>query len=419
MWKSNTIRLGIDERAIVFAEGLPVRAIGPGTHRLARDETVDQRFDVTEPIFTARREVRAVLPDHWFETVVVPPDRIGVLFIDGEPVRLIDVGTHRFWRLDGLVMIDVLRLDRPLPTDPRILALLGERVRTVDVGPRQRGVTFKDGVPSARLAPGRHRIWAEGARIEVLETTDPPPTENAITRLLAEEIVQTIVGAHQRGLLFVAGRFEQVLGPGRHVFWNTADAPTSVAVIDMRRQILNVAGQELMTKDKVSLRLSLTVDWAPLDPEQFQVAADPAAAIYSAAQLALRDFVGGVTLDELLEGRDALRTFLAERVTPEAEAFGVRIFSVGVKDIMLPGEMKILLNRVIEAEKQAAANAILRRDEAQVARAQANAAQLMAERPMLLRLKELEALQDIAGRIDELKVIIGPEDVAKLVTRKG
>lgn len=419
MWKTNLITLTIDERAVVFAKGLPLRALGPGEHRLAREETVDLRFDVTDPVFTARREVRAVLPDTWFETVTVPAERIGVLFVDGAPDRLLPVGVHRFWRLDGTVMVDVLRVDRPPPTDPRILALLGERVRTVEIGAGQRGVVFKDGVPITRLAPGRHRIWAERARIVTFETTAEPPTQNAITKLLADEIVQTIVGAHQRGLLFVAGRFEQVLGPGRHVFWNTADAPTSIAVIDMRRQILNVAGQELMTKDKVTLRLSLTVDWAPLDPEQFQVTADPAAAIYSVAQLALRDFVGGVTLDELLEGRDALREFLIARVTPAAEQFGVRIFSVGVKDIMLPGEMKTLLNRVIEAEKQAAANAILRRDAAQVTRAQANAAQLMADRPMLLRLKELEALQDIAGRIDELKVIVGPEDVAKLIARKG
>lgn len=419
MWNTKTIRVGMDERVVIFEDGLPVRALGPGTHRLGRDAVAEIRFDVTDPVFTARREVRAVLPDGWFKAATVAANQLGVLIIDHVPARILPMGVHRFWRLDDTVRVEILRTDRAPPTDPRHLALLGDAVGTVTIAARQRGVRFKDGLPVERLAPGRHRFWTEGARIEIFETTAPPPEANAITRLLAEEIVQTIVGAHQRGLLFVAGRFEQVLGPGRHVFWNTADAPTSVAVIDMRRQILNVAGQELMTKDKVTLRLSLTVDWAPLDPEQFQVASDPAAAVYAAAQLALRDFVGGVTLDELLEGRDALRTFLVDRVTPEAEQFGVRIFTVGVKDIMLPGEMKTLLNQVIEAEKQAAANAILRRDQAQVTRAQANAAQLMAERPMLLRLKELEALQDIAGRIDELKVIVGPDDVARLVGRKG
>jgi len=105
-----------------------------------------------------------------------------------------------------------------------------------------------------------------------------------------------------------------------------------------------------------------------------------------------------VTLDELLEGRDALTRFLEQNVAPKAATWGVLVDRVGVKDVVLPGEMKTLLNRVIEAEKSAAANVILRREETAATRSLVNTARLMADQPILLRLKELEALKDIASR---------------------
>ena len=86
-----------------------------------------------------------------------------------------------------------------------------------------------------------------------------------------------------------------------------------------------------------------------------------------------------------------MRTILARR----ADEFGVDVLGVGLRDIILPGEMKSILNQVIEAEKQAQANLIRRREETAAARSQANTAKLLADNPTLARMKELEALQDI------------------------
>jgi regulator of protease activity HflC (stomatin/prohibitin superfamily) len=121
--------------------------------------------------------------------------------------------------------------------------------------------------------------------------------------------------------------------------------------------------------------------------------------------------VAAVTLDELLEGRDALTQFLEARTVAEALGFGIRILQLGVKDVILPGEMKALMNRVIEAEKQAAANVILRREEAAATRTLANAAKVMADNPVLLRLKELEAVERIAAQVGELKLHLGADGV--------
>ena len=93
----------------------------------------------------------------------------------------------------------------------------------------------------------------------------------------------------------------------------------------------------------------------------------------------------------------------------------MRVERVGVKDVILPGEMKTLLNKVIEAEKAAAANVILRREETAATRNMANTAKVIAENPVLLRLKELETLRDIAEKIDEIKLVLGGDNLVKLL----
>jgi regulator of protease activity HflC (stomatin/prohibitin superfamily) len=360
MWTKNDwveLRLQLNERAVVFREGEPVRALGPGKHRIDRKlEELKPIFDTDIPLFEARPEVRAVLPAEWFREVTVGAHERAVLFREGRPVQALKPGIHRHWTVDPTVHVEVFPVAQPPPNDARVL------------------------------------------------------------NLLKDEVVQVLIGQHQRGLLFVEGRLARVLEPGRHLAWNTPESPATVSTVDMRHQTLNIQGQELMTQDKVSLRLSVIAEWSPKDPALVQrVAADPGAAIYTLVQLALREFVAGVTLDELLSGRDALTRFLEARVVPEAEPLGARVHRVGLKDILLPGEMKVLFNRVIEAEKQAQVDAIRRREDAAHLRNQANAAQLMLERPAMLRLKELEALEKIAGRIGELKVVLGQAGLEKLL----
>ena len=171
-----------------------------------------------------------------------------------------------------------------------------------------------------------------------------------------------------------------------------------------------------MTRDKVSLRLTLTVEYAVEDPVLATLKVTSVRdSIYLAVQLAAREYVSSVTLDGLLESRDALTTFLEQAVVPKATAFGVRVHRLGVKDIVLPGEMKTLLNRVIEAEKAAAANVILRREETAATRSLVNTARLMADQPILLRLKELEAMKEIAGQIDEVRVVVGADGFQALL----
>jgi len=352
------IRIKLNERAVVFKNSLPYRALGPGRHFLWGTRITEQRWTTDSLVFHALPEVRALLPGDWFQEVTLGPRERGILHRDGQPREFLRSGTHRFWTVDPSVRLDVLSVDAPLPEMTTELAAV----------------------------------------------------------LPSDEYVDATVREHERGLQYVQGRLVGTLAPGRYRFWSNRQARVEVVLVDMRRVQLAIVGQELMTRDKVTLRLSMTVEYAVEDAAlATHAVASAKDAVYSLVQLAAREYLSGVTLDQLLEGRDAMTRFLEEHGVPEARKFGVRIDRVGVKDVILPGDMKTLLNRVIEAEKEAAANVILRREETAATRSLANTAHVMAEQPVLLRLKELESLKEIASRIQEVRVVVGADGLKTLL----
>lgn len=352
------IHVPLNEVAVVLHDSLPVRALAPGRHLLWGWNRSLLRFAVDALSFRAHPAVVAALPKDWYTEIALGARERAVLFRDGRPVAFLRPGVHRFWTLDPSLRVERMSVDGPVP-----------------------------------------------------ELTDE--LRAAIPKV---EIAETLVREHERGLLFVQGKLVRVLEPGRHAFWTHPEAVVSVGVVDMRAHQNAIVGQELMTRDKVTLRLTLTVEHAIADPALSACAVESVEnAVYLLVQLAARDFVAGVTLDELLEGRDAMTQFLMTDVAPKAARFGVRIERVGVKDVVLPGEMKALLNRVIEAEKEAAANVILRREEVAATRQLANTAKVMEQSPLLLRLKELDAMKEIAAKVGEIRMVVGADSMKSLL----
>jgi regulator of protease activity HflC (stomatin/prohibitin superfamily) len=352
------IRVKLNERVVVFRDGLPLRALGPGRHLVWGSKLTEQRFNTDDLRFSAAPEVRDRLPDNWYSEV--------------------------------------------------------------SLNSRQRGVLFKDGVPKVFLRPGVHRYWTIDASVKlvVLSVDDrlPELTDELIAILPRKEYVVATVQEYQRGLEYVQGKLTRVLEPGYHAFWTHPEARVSIEIVDMRQEQLTISGQELLTRDKVTLRLTLSVEFSIVDPAlAAHSVSEVRDSVYLVVQLAARDYLAGVSLDELLEGREQMSNFLLARAVQGVSAVGIRIERVGVKDIILPGDMRALLNRVIEAQKEAAANVILRREETAATRSLANTARVMADHPVLLRLKELEAMKEIAGRIDKLRIVVGTESLNRLL----
>lgn len=200
--------------------------------------------------------------------------------------------------------------------------------------------------------------------------------------------------------------------------WWKFNRVIEVKQLDLRLQNMEVNGQEILTKDRVSLRINLSAMWQITQPEVAKSElADAKDYLYRELQLALRGAVGTQTLDELLADKNSLNQHVLDAVAKKAEAYGLSLKTVGVRDIVLPGEMKAILTQVVEAQKLAEANLIKRQEETQATRSLHNTAKVMEGNPVLLRLKELEILEKITARINTLNVYGGLDGVMNDMVR--
>jgi regulator of protease activity HflC (stomatin/prohibitin superfamily) len=293
-----------------------------------------------------------------------------------------------------------------------LIARLGDRLDETfvlaDIGADEVGLVSKNGKLEDVLAPGSRKLYWRGlVKVEVERVS------------LADGLAVRGDVAHRLRQLGTLGKLARTLAPGAYAFWNFRKNVTA-EVIELRVQSVEVSGQELLTRDKVSLRVNLAASMRVTDP----VAARTKVAkfgdhLYRELQYGLRKAVSAKTLDELLGDKASLDADIFGYVRGKVGGFGVEVLGVGVKDVILPGEMKEILNSVVQAEKAAQANVIRRREEANATRSLLNTAKLVEESPTLMRLKELEALEKVTEKIDKLTVFGGLDGVLKqLVTMK-
>jgi regulator of protease activity HflC (stomatin/prohibitin superfamily) len=187
-----------------------------------------------------------------------------------------------------------------------------------------------------------------------------------------------------------------------------------------RALTVEVTGQDILTRDKVSLRLNLSATWRYVDVlKAFTQLAKPTEHLYRELQFGLRAAVGTRTLDELLENKTVIDEVVTAHVRTKLTAYGIELDGAGVKDIVLPGEMKTILAQVVEAEKSAQANVIRRREETAATRSLLNTAKVMEGNPIALRMKELETLERVAERIDKISVFGGLDQVLNGLVKLG
>ena len=215
-----------------------------------------------------------------------------------------------------------------------------------------------------------------------------------------------IVREYERGLLYHNGRFVELLPPGRYRYWTWQDR--RVDLVDVREVSQTVEAQEVLTSDKIGVRVTLIAQYRVVDP----VAAkhrvgEYRTQLYQDLQLTLREAITGRPLEQLLNEREALSTRLTEEVAPRAAAFGVELTRVGVKDMVLPGTVRAVFLQEVEAELKGRANLATARHEVAAARARANTAKLVQENPLLLKLQELETLAQLASKSGNVIVLPG------------
>lgn len=212
------------------------------------------------------------------------------------------------------------------------------------------------------------------------------------------------IGEGEVGLLYYDNVMQRQLSKGEYHFWNYHHNITC-RVIDMKQQELDIAGQEILTKDKIGIRMNVTCLYKISDAVQFaETISVLKGQLYSAVQLAIREIVGNYKLDEILEAKEQISKEIYTVLKDREELFCVNFLTAGIKDIILPGEIRDIMNSVLVAEKKAQANVISRREEVASTRSLLNTAKLMEENQTLYKLKELEYLERICEKVNEISV---------------
>lgn len=200
-----------------------------------------------------------------------------------------------------------------------------------------------------------------------------------------------LVRAGTTSVLLRKGRIEEALPPGRHVRWGRH---LEIVPLDLRRTLLQVPGQDVLTSDQVGVKLSLTATIRIADPFKVLQAVDSHVThLYHALQGAVRTAVAGQSMEALLEQRVAIGEAVRLSASPLAEAVGVALESVEVRDVMLPGELRKAFSEVLKAKQEGQAALERARGESAALRSLANAARLLEAQPALTTLRFLQTLE--------------------------
>ena len=362
-----------------------------------------------------------------YQKVIIGSTERGILLKNKQFERILGPGKYRFFSLSEKYVVQVVDIIQSPQLEGNLARFLIEQYSSevesfllkVSMGPREIGILYRSSKAELLISPGETRLFWKGLSdisVKRFDISNEFQIENETLKDLSllqneKEVLTVRVPEHSRGILFDAGVIVRELTPGFYGFYR-AQRNLTVSVLDTRVTALEVGGQEMLTKDKVSLRVNLTVAYSMSDVSRaVRSVSDIPGEIYRTAQLSLRQAVGEKTLDQLLENKESLNRDLAGEISGGVERYGIRLERVGVKDIILPGDMRVLLNQVVEAEKAAEAQNIRRREETAQTRSLLNTAKMLENNPTLLRLKELEALERISGKIEKLTVFDGMKGI--------
>ncbi|CAD5263238.1 Slipin family protein [Alteromonas sp. 38] len=387
MFKNNlmrkTVTVAENQRMLMFKNQLLTDVLLPGKHKMwdLKNELEFITFDINELYFSEKNADRLyrnseTLRDH-ISHWKLSSNEVGLLYVDDLLQGIVAPSEHIYlWKDAGELRLETLSIDDNLTVDEKLLFLIN-----------------RAGANSASRLIRSSRTVA------------------------LKPIADVAVAKEHVGLLYVNGKFIRRLEPGQHAFWQF-NHTIEVKAFDCKTQMLDISGQEILSKDRVSLRINLSASIKVQDPELAARSVDKVDDyVYKTLQLALREAVGTKSLDDILLDKLYVNETVKELVSGQLNDIGISLMNVGVKDIILPGEMKAILNQVVEAQKAAEANVIKRREETSATRSLHNTAKVMENNPTLMRLKELEALEKLSDKIGNLTVYGGLEGLMNGVVK--
>ncbi|NUU61077.1 slipin family protein [Paenibacillus agri] len=360
--------------------------------------------------------------------VTIQADQRGLLFHKGSYVKKLMPGTYNYFSWSQSTVV-VMNIAKPFDVEGKDLQLflhdedLARELNIVRVQDHEYVLRYEDGQFVQLLKPGIYAFWNILRKHTFIHTdTRQAELSAEVDRSILPKLTAYVqafeIASNESGFLFYDHVLQREISPGKYYFWK---GPVSVMVkkIDLRQQQMDLIGQEIMTEDKVTLRLNFVCQYKIVNPLRALEMKSFDEQIHIQLQLMLREYVGTLKLDDLLKRKEDIASFILSRMHEKSEEFGVQFLGAGVKDVILPGEMKEILNTVLMAEKKAQANLITRREETASTRSLLNTAKLMDENQTLFRLKELEFLEKICEKVGSISLTGGGDLLERLSSLIG
>lgn len=345
--------------------------------------------------------------------IIINENQKGLLFKNGKFSKLLNAGKYHVF---GDAEIEILAVEDAVHSAQCGLELLlanpeiQKQTTAVEVADTELALHFVDGKFVHALRKGKYAFWNGLAahRFQIVDISTPHVEESIPTYIFSmlppSCYTKVEVAQYQKARLYFNQKLECILEPGTYYFWKN-NVRVEADLVDTRLTQLNITGQEILTQDKVSLRINFVCNYRITDFVKVMIEIDDyEQQLHVTAQLALREYVGKQRLDDILESKEQISEYVIGRLKEKAPSLYVEIVDGGVKDIILPGEIRDIMNTVLVAEKRAQASVITRREEVASTRSLLNTAKLMEENQTLYKLKELEYLERICGNVGSISL---------------
>ena len=355
--------------------------------------------------------------------ITINKGKIALRFKKGDYIGFLEEGTYWIPFSNRIQVYD--RSSNFNPSIDIDLLLRDEQVKelmdVVEVSHKEIAVMYVNDIFRQILPTGRYIWWKSDKkrRFEIYDTSEILISEALDKELLNKSefspwVRKFSIESYEKGLLYVEGKLEKELVPGQYLYWNNS-TPVQVKKIDIRQQQVEISGQEILSKDKAALRINFFAQYRIVDIKKALVEnKEYDRQLYILLQLALREYLGAFHLDELLEKKESISASIIESIKEKVKSLGIEVVDCGIRDIILPGEVKEIMNQVLIAQKKAQANIITRREETASTRSLLNTAKLMEENEMLFKLKEMEYVEKIADKINTISLSGGGQVVQQL-----
>ncbi len=347
---------------------------------------------------------------------MIKEQECGYLLKNGILVKLLFAGKYQLFSWMGYELKIVSMIGKVDTQELPVELLMKQpefsaRVIRVQIPDSCIGMHMVNGVYRQVLTGGEALYWNvyETNEIRLIDVTGTRITEEQVPgmyrHLLPARMHKKITVADgETGLLYIDGKYTEQLECGTYDYWIYAHE-VSCKIFNLKIQQLDISGQEILTADKVGIRLNILCSYRITDPLSLvQKMEGSGKLLYAKLQLLAREYVGRYRLDELLAQKEEIGRFLCAQMKDLQEEYCVEMIDVGIKDIILPGEIRDIMNTVLVAEKKAQANVIMRREEVASTRSLLNTAKLMEENRILYRLKELEYLERICDKVGSVSL---------------